>query len=341
MSLAARPCRVVLDRVASQVLRDNPLGDPTERDVAVVLPPSYDEDPGRRYPLLLFLPGFTGAGYQMLQRSPLGECLPDRVARLCAAGDMAETIVAAVDCATFYGGSQYVNSSALGNYEDHVITELLPHLQRTYRTLPGRMHQGVAGKSSGGIGALWLAMRHPECFSAVASHAGDCYFELSYTADFPKYVRRIGRYGGTRGLIDRLRKTTHRSGEMVELMSVLCESAAYAPNPASPYGFDLPFYETTGELRPDVLERFRHFDPVYAAERHVEALRQMRLIFLDAGTRDEFYLDLGTRVLASRLRGLGLDPVHEEFDDGHMNTVYRYDRSFSLLSRLLASPGRQ
>jgi hypothetical protein len=62
----------------------------------------------------------------------------------------------------------------------------------------------------------------------------------------------------------------------------------------------------------------------------------LRLVYLDCGTRDEYHLHYGARMLADRLRRLGVRPIHEEFPDGHSSTQYRYDRSFALLSRAFA-----
>jgi enterochelin esterase family protein len=79
------------------------------------------------------------------------------------------------DCFTIFGGAQYINSSALGRYEDYLLDEIIPYVDANYRTLPDREHRAITGKSSGGYGAMVQAMRHPECFGAMASHSGDIY----------------------------------------------------------------------------------------------------------------------------------------------------------------------
>jgi enterochelin esterase family protein len=61
------------------------------------------------------------------------------------------------------------------------------------------------------------------------------------------------------------------------------------------------------------------------------------LVYLDAGTRDEHALDLGARILAARLAALGVTFRHEEFDDGHRGTSYRYDVSLPLLATALGA----
>src|SRR5262249_18433230 len=121
--------------------------------------------------------------------------LDERCDALIAAG-MPEMILVLPDCYTRFGGSQYLDSTATGRYETHVVAELVPWADRTYRTLAVRAHRGVAGKSSGGFGALTLGMRHPELFAAVACHSGDMLFEYCYRVDFPKACSVLQAAGG-------------------------------------------------------------------------------------------------------------------------------------------------
>jgi enterochelin esterase family protein len=106
-------------------------------------------------------------------------------------------------------------------------------------------------------------------------------------------------------------------------------AACYSPNGDS---FDLPFDLETGELREDVWERWLEHDPVRLVEKHVENLRSLNLLFIDAGTKDEFSLDIGARILSRKMAQYGIPHIHEEFDDGHFNIAYRYDRSLELIS---------
>jgi enterochelin esterase family protein len=115
-------------------------------------------------------------------------------------------------------------------------------------------------------------------------------------------------------------------------LNLIGMSACYSPNPESPWGYDLPFDLETGEMRDDVWQRWLEHDPVTLVENAVENLKSLKLLYIDAGTRDEFALDLGARVLSKRLRDFGIDHIHEEFDDGHFNISYRYDRSLELIS---------
>jgi hypothetical protein len=117
--------RVVRPTVPGRVLQGNPLGDPTERVTPVYLPPSYDDAPSRRYPVIYALTGFTGTGRMLLNESFLDEDLATRLDRLIGAGEMGEAIVVMPDCMTRYGGSQYVDSGATGRYGTYTAEEVV------------------------------------------------------------------------------------------------------------------------------------------------------------------------------------------------------------------------
>ena len=132
--------RVMIETFESQVLRGNAAGDPHVRRVPVWLPPSYDAAPARRYPVVFLLTGFMGRGRMLLNDGPWSPSLDDRMDALITAGSCDEMILVMPDCFTRYGGSQYLNSSATGRYEDHVVLELVTHVDRSYRTLADRDH---------------------------------------------------------------------------------------------------------------------------------------------------------------------------------------------------------
>jgi S-formylglutathione hydrolase FrmB len=334
------PGRIETVTVDSQVLAGNPLGDPARRAVPVWLPPSYDRDPQRRFPVIYWLAGFTGTGPSLFQGTPWQPSLAVRLDRLAESGAMGEVIVVAPDCFTRFGGSQYLDSSASGAYETHLCTELVPEIDRNFRTTGTRSGRGIGGKSSGGFGALVLGMRHPDLFAAIASHAGDGYFELSVLHDIPKVVRTLRRHGGVDGFVRAFDSAPNHRSEDITTMMMLAMAAAYAPDPSPsrPHGFALPFDLETGEIDEPVWRRFKAWDPVELVGLHAEALRQMALVYLDAGTRDEWALDLAARILARRMRALGIKVEHQEFEDGHMNTAYRYEISLPLMAAALGAP---
>jgi len=328
--------RVEAARIASRTLRGNPLGDPSEREVHVYLPPGYDEDLRRRYPVVLLLTGFTGLGASPFQRQAFQESLDQRLDRLLAAGEIPPMIVASPDCFTSLGGSQYVDSAAVGRYETFVVREVVPFLDRTYRTKAEARHRGVCGKSSGGYGAMMLGMRHPEVFGALASHSGDAYFDYCYGYDFVKCWNGVRNAGGVEEWLEAFRRKRKPGHDDVLVLNILCMAACYSPSRRSPWGFDLPFDLETGIVEPKVMARWRERDPSVACIAYARNLRRLRGVFLDCGLRDEFAIHPGTRLVAKRMKALGAKVVHEEFDDGHMGISYRYDRSFPWLGKWLA-----
>jgi len=330
-----------IEIVESRALAGNPLGDPAARRIAVWLPPSYATAADRRYPVIYWLAGYAGTGEQQFSGTPWQPGLGDRLDRLVAAGAMGETIVVAPDGFTRWGGAQYLDSPALGGYETHLVREVIPAIDARFRTRATRDARAVGGKSSGGFGALVLAMRHPDLFSAVASHAGDMYFELSALPDLPIAARTLRRHGGIAGFLRQFEAKEKKDGADFTTIMVLAEAGAYSPDPTRANGIALPFDLDTGEIDWTVWQRWKAWDPVEMVATHAEALRRMKLIFVDAGTRDEHNLDLGARIFVRRLQTLGIACEHQEFDDGHRATAYRYDVSLpKLASAIGATPAR-
>ena len=334
--------RVEIFRCDSRLLADNPLGDSATRELGVYLPDSYDRT-AKRYPVIFMLSGYTGTGLALLNRQPWTQSLDQRLDRLMASGRAAVAIVVLPDCFTRYGGSQYVDSPAIGRYESYLCDELVPLVDSRYRTIAASEGRGVIGKSSGGYGALRLAMRRSDTFSALGSHAGDSAFDLSYRHELPRMLLTLEKRGGIEGFLSWFDALTNKSQIAIEVMSNLCCAAAWSPRPTGPYGygkgFELPFEFVTCRLREEVWARWLAADPVRMLDEraHLEALRRARAIYLDAGLSDEYNLQLGTRQIAATLARHGIAYVHEEFEGGHFNTAHRFDRSVEVVSKALAT----
>ncbi|MEZ4403669.1 MAG: alpha/beta hydrolase-fold protein [Kofleriaceae bacterium] len=325
-------------RITSQVLVGNPLGDPVERELYVYVPPGYDETPDERFPALLALVGFTGAGSYLFNPDPLGEPLDQRLDRLIASGACPPVIVVAPDCFTRVGGSQYINSLGTGRYQDYLVDEIVPFVDSHYGTL-GRGRWGAFGKSSGGFGALLLGMHHPDRFGAVADHSGDAGFELTYLRDFPAALDAYRAAGGPAAWLAQFWRdpNRHRTTHAMPL-EILGLAACYSPNPAAPAAdahIDWPFELATGAFVPAVWERWRAWDPVNLVPRYADALRRLKAVYVDAGTADEYALHWGARSLVHQLRAHGVTVRHDEFDDGHFNIGYRAEVSVPFLARAL------
>jgi enterochelin esterase family protein len=323
---------VVYEAIESRALAKNPLGDPSTRALPVYLPPGYDRG-SRRYPVIHLLSGFLGSGQSFLNWSFTGEPLDRRLDRLIGEGHMKPAIVALPDATTSLGGSQYLTSRGTGRYAEYFTSEVVSRVDRSFRTLAEPAHRAVMGKSSGGYGALVHAMERPDLFGAVASHSGDMYFEYGYLPDLPKACTAIGQAGGLAKWLAKYRAAPKKGHALITTLNIVAMAACYSPTKdGTP---DLPFDLSTGKLREKVWARWLAHDPLRLLETKHTALRDMRLVFVDAGTRDEWNLHLGARMFAARAKELGVRVTHEEFDDGHMDVSYRLDVSLPKVSRAI------
>ena len=150
--------RVISLEFDSKLLSDNPLGDPSLRQIHIWLPPQYDQSKGikmgKRFPVLFDLAGYAGSGLSHTNWKSFDENIPERAARILYEKKLDPFIVVFPDCFTSLGGNQYINSIAVGAYADYLTKELIPLIDKEFRTKASRNHRGCFGKSSGGYGAM-------------------------------------------------------------------------------------------------------------------------------------------------------------------------------------------
>ncbi|MEU3464481.1 alpha/beta hydrolase-fold protein [Streptomyces sp. NPDC006733] len=321
--------------ITSRLLRGNHLGDPAERPVHVYLPPGYDDEPHRRYPCVYVIHGYTGHLGMWYNRTPFRQPFPETADAMFAAGTPA-AIVVFVDAWTSYGGSQFVDSPGTGRYHSYLCEEIVPFVDARYRTLADRDHRAISGKSSGGFGAMITPMLRPDLFGALATHAGDALYEYCYIAEFPQVVRALRAWDGdiTAWWEDfKTRPALSRPGDDT-VLSALGVAACFSADPdGTPR---LPFDTRTGELIPEVWQRWLAKDPVRMVPEHADAVRSLRAVWIDAGTHDEYYLDVGAEAFyrAVRTAGLPEEAIHFElFEAGHGGIDYRYPLALDWLAR--------
>lgn len=298
----------------SEVLRGNALGDPHIRRFPVYLPPGYEESPDKRYPVIFGLMGFTGGGIMFLNRRFQNPGYDSDLDDLIAGG-MPGVIFVFPDCVTSLGGSQYVNSSAVGRYQDYIVQELVPLIDSRFRTNGLR---GCIGGSSGGIGSFTLAALYPDVFQAFADHSGDSAFDQCYLYDIPAFVTAIAKYDyDVAAFIRQIPSIQPKGSDFDMILNFVAMSACYAPNPDAPMGFEMPFDVYSGKLFPEVWAKFLQHDPVHMVERYADNLRKLRYRFVDCGTKDQFHLYLGSRQLHEQLEAHNIDHIYEEYDSDH------------------------
>jgi S-formylglutathione hydrolase FrmB len=330
--------RVVVPRFTSQALQGNFLGDPAERDLYVYLPPGYAQTE-QRYPVLYLLPPVMANGAMEMNELPWQENIQQRMDRLIAEDRLPPLLVVMPDTKTRYGGSQYRNSSGSGPYQDYLL-EIIAHVDENYLTQADRSARAFAGKSSGGYGALTLAMEKPELFSMVADLSGDKAFELCYQLDFPAFLRASAKIPDLALAIRDPRQLQRQvpASLWYQIMNTVAMASCYSPNPTGSLGFDLPMDLHTCELIDPVWQRWLAHDPVNLLKmpRCQEALRSMKLLYFDCGLQDEFNLQFGCRIMSKRLHALRIKHVYEEYEGGHRQTQYfRYDHAFAAIGQAL------
>jgi hypothetical protein len=322
--------RIALD---STVLKSNRLGDPTNRLIDVYIPHGHD---GKGLPLLVDLVGFTAGGPAHTNWKNFGENLPERLDRLIASGALPPCAVAFPDCFTKLGGNQYVNSSAVGLWDDFLRTEAVPFVEQTFGC-GGAGKRGVFGKSSGGYGAMVHALLHPDFWSAAAVHSGDMGFELLYRHEFVPVLRELTKVNfDFAAWVDKFWDAKKTKDSDVHLIMILAQAASFDPDPAAPYGLRLPVTHDTCELIPDRWNAWLAFDPLTLVEQHGPGLAQMKALYIDCGDIDQYNLVYGARRMHKRLDAFGVKHTYEEFPDNHSSVDYRMDVSLPILVKALS-----
>ncbi len=319
--------------VQSEVLKNNMLGDPTDRETIVYIPAGHD---GRGLPLLVDLVGFTGGGPVHVNWKNFGENVPERLDRLIHEGAMPPVVVAFPDCFTRLGGNQYINSAAMGDWETFLIKEMAPAVEKRVGCGgPGK--RGVFGKSSGGYGSIVHAMRHADFWAGAACHSGDMAFELCYLPDMPNVLRALAKKEGSiEKFVTDFEAGPKFSGSDMHVLMSLAMAATYDPDPSAFCGIRLPVDMETCELKPDLWQNWLKWDPVLMADTQGENLRNLKALWIDCGSVDQYNLVYGARRLHRKLEQAGIEHVYDEFDDNHSSIDYRMDKSLPFLAQALS-----
>jgi S-formylglutathione hydrolase FrmB len=157
----------------------------------IVLPASFDADKTKQFPILYSLHGL-GDNEQFFVHSGLWNVVEDLRER----GELKEFLIATPAA----GASFYINSKdGKVRYEDFLLQEFFPFIEKRYRVSPGRANRAISGVSMGGYGALHLAFRHPQLFSSVSAHSPALFEKLPALLNAPQSPRsRV--LGGVFGL---------------------------------------------------------------------------------------------------------------------------------------------
>ncbi len=317
----------------SRCLENNPLGDPSAREVLAYLPPQYDGK--KRFPTVMLLAGFGSTHHSIAAWSPWKPNTLERFDRQIAEGQSDPAILVLPDCFNRWGGSQFLDSPGTGLYQTYLADEVIPFVDSELRTIPKREARAVAGRSSGGFGALRLGMDRPDLVSVLGSHAGDAAFQVSMRPMLTRAAIAFDQAGGLEAFANEVPSVGPKNASQFDAIFVLAASGAYSPEPAAFPHATLPFEVRSASLIDEVWDRWLDQDPLVRVERSRGALDSMSLIYLDAGDRDEHGLHFAARMLSETLREAGLPVHYEEFEGGHRGTSWRYDTSLPLMIRAM------
>ncbi|MEA2661945.1 MAG: hypothetical protein QOH08_1517 [Chloroflexota bacterium] len=317
-------------QIESAHLAANLAGMTGQRDLVVYLPPGY-ETSDKRYPTAYLLHDYhTRAAFwpygPSLEFAAIHPPIQD-VLDAAIAGGQPEMIVVMPDGWGKYGCSMWVDSPVNGNFEQFIIRDLVAYVDANFRTIAKAESRGVFGNGAGGFGAWHLASRNPTVFSAAALLSAESNFNLGLKSLFYRYFGSIfpkEPAGPTRTSMDS--------------WMVYGYSAAFSPNPKNaPHPVDFPYHFPSGEVIPELWDRWLSFDPVVSWRSRQDNLRKLRGILLDVGTRDEGGLHYGHRILSKNLTSAGIAHEAREYEGTHTSKMYeRIPLAYGWLGGVLA-----
>ncbi|MCZ6675430.1 MAG: alpha/beta fold hydrolase [Verrucomicrobia bacterium] len=291
--------------VHSPALEGNLLGDSPDRKIVVYLPPSYEANNDRRYPVIYVIHGNNSGGRRRDLNNFYGAPMQEIMDPFIAEGVIKEMIVVLPDSTNLYGGSQYANSTVSGNWADFIIHDVITYMDENYRTLAKPESRGLTGHSMGGRVTLCLSLKYPGIFGVVyATSPGQMAFHKT----------GMGNEASWRKLLTSKNARPSDNG----LRRLLGFSVAFAPNPdLPPYYTDFPMALEGDELRAvdEVKQRWAAFDPVQMAEKNADPYRELIALQFDCGTSDRI-ID-SARLFSEILTKQNVPHVFEEYDGGH------------------------
>ena len=291
-------------KVHSEEITGNLLGTPADRDVIVVLPPSYDRERSRRYPVVYALHGYSISAEQWLKEIHVPQTIEGAFAK-----GTPEMIVVFPSSKNVHNGSFYSNSVTTGNFENFIAGELIDFIDGHYRTLAKPESRGLVGHSMGGYGASRIGIRRAERYGALYLMAPCCQAPSGARGLTAEQVAQI----------ESLKSAEAASSLPFGLRGTLALASAWSPNPAKPPLFiDLPV-DNTGKERPEILAKWAANAPLAFLDQYVWKVRKYRAIALDVGDKDGLVSE--TRSMHEALLAQGIPNTFEVYPGDHTSHV--------------------
>jgi len=232
----AKPAMAEHIKIHGVALEGNLEGDTVDRDVIVFLPPSYEKDQKRRYPVIYALHGYSIGAEQWAHEIHVPQTIEGAFAH-----DAQEMIVVLPDSKTIYNGSMYSSSATTGDFEKFISQDVVAYIDAHYRTIPNRTSRGLVGHSMGGYGASRIGMKHPDVFGSLYIMSPCCMSPMG--AGGPGPADQIKE----RAIANEKKVAAAKSPADLAAQSPgfaavqFATAAAWAPNPKNPpLYFDLP-----------------------------------------------------------------------------------------------------
>lgn len=270
----------------SRALKNNPLHDPARRKIAIFIPSQYTRE--TRLPIVYFLPGYGGSSDGFIRRSNQWLAFTQKVA-----DEVAPMLFVAVDGRDRWGGSQYLDSPAQGKYASYVCQDVVQAVESRYPTPFNGVRRIIAGHSSGGFGALRLGMAEHKLFDAVIALSPDSDFPVTHLP----LVKLRGVTNAPWSEIKLLAAGTAPAPKNGDLLYAVGLSAAYAPVGRFHRGQFEWLYNTRGQLRQSVWQRWLRNDPLTIAETKRRAFSPGQAIYLDGAAHDQYSANIGARAI--------------------------------------------
>ena len=299
----AKPATVERIKVHSIAIEGNLEGESADRDVVVILPPSYGKEPSRRYPVVYALHGYSIGAEQWMKEIHV----PQTVEGAFAEG-AAEMIVVLPDSKTAYNGSMYSSSQTTGDFETFVSRDLVGYVDSHYRTLRDRRSRGLVGHSMGGYGATRIGLKHADVFGALYLMSPCCLSVRDPQSFEPDLEAKVAQ----------LRMPADSEDLSFGPRGALAMAAAWSPNPRNPPLYlDLPVKD--GTARPEIIAKWMTNSPLAFADQYIDNLRKYAAIAMDVGDQDGLKVD--TRKLHALFDSYGIANSLEIYPGTHTSAV--------------------
>ncbi len=290
-NLAVAAARLEVITLHSRALKSNPLHDPDTRPVPVFLPAQATN--GARLPVIYYLPGYGNSADNFIRDSNRWLKFTQQIA-----DEITPMALVVVDGKTRWGGSQYLNSAAQGNYEDFVCDEIVAAVESRHPATTNGVRRIIAGHSSGGFGALRLGGARQKLFDAIIAMSPD--------SDFPTSHLHLVQIAGVSNVplaeIHRIVRGEVPVPKNGDLTYALGLSAAYAPRGWPHRGETAWLFDAHGGFRPEVWQRWLDNDPLTIVEKNRHAFGVNQSVYLEGAAQDEYAANIGARKIFEVLR---------------------------------------